>query len=223
MIQIKELNLRINKRDLLCNINAEFENGKIHGLVGRNGSGKTILMKCICGFMRPSSGQIIVDGKILGKDLDFLPDVGVIIENPNFINYMSGYKNLKLLSEYKKIIDGDKIRETMRRVGLSDTDRIHVRKYSLGMRQRLAIAQAIMEDPEYLVLDEPFNGLDESGVSEIRKLLLQLKSEGKNIILASHNRDDINLLCDDILHIDHGKIIGNQINPDEQENSDNIQ
>ena len=207
IIEITSLNLTLTKTEILKNINITFEKGKIHGLIGRNGSGKTMLMKCICGFVKPTSGEIKVNGEIVGKDCDFPKNMGIIIETPGFIPYYSGYKNLKLLADLNKKADKDKIRDTMKKVGLDPDLKRHVRKYSLGMRQRLGLAQAIMEDPEILILDEPFNGLDKDGVKDMRTYLLDLKEQGKTILIASHNSEDISVLCDTVQEMDKGVII----------------
>lgn len=204
MIKVTDLSLTIKSTDILKNINISFEKGKIHGLIGRNGSGKTMLMKCICGFVKPTNGTIIVDGKQIGKDCDFPENVGIIIETPGFIPYYSGYKNLKLLADLNKTINGDKIKETMKQVGLDPNLKRHVKKYSLGMRQRLGLAQAIMENPDLLILDEPMNGLDKDGVSDMRKYLLELKEHGKTILIASHSAEDIEILCDTVCEMDKG-------------------
>lgn len=204
MIEIKDLSLTIKKTEILKHINITFEKGKIHGLIGRNGSGKTMLMKCICGFVRPTGGTVHVSGKQIGKDCDFPESVGIIIETPGFIPYYSGYKNLKLLADLNKKIDGAKIKETMKQVGLDPELKRHVRKYSLGMRQRLGLAQAIMEDPDLLILDEPMNGLDKDGVADMRQYLLKLKEQGKTILLASHSAEDISVLCDTVCEMDKG-------------------
>ena len=172
IIDMKNINLKIGKNDILKNINVEFEKGKIHGIIGRNGSGKTMLMKCICGFVKPTDGTVFVADKQIGKDCDFPDSVGIIIETPGFIPYYSGYRNLKLLADLNKKIDKEKIRNTMQMVGLVPDLKRHVKKYSLGMRQRLGLAQAIMENPDLLILDEPMNGLDKDGVSDMRKYLL---------------------------------------------------
>ena len=153
-------------------------------------------MKCICGFLRPDSGRIIVNGKQVGKECDFPDGLGVIIETPGFIPNLSGYKNLKILASLKARIGKKEIVESLRRVGLDPGMKKPVAKYSLGMRQRLGIAQAIMEDPDVLILDEPFNGLDKAGVTQMRALLKELKEQGKSILLASHNAQDIEVLCD---------------------------
>ena len=204
MIQVKDVSLTIKKTEILRHETVVFEKGKIHGLIGRNGIGKTMLMKCICGFVKPTEGTIIVNGKQVGKDCDFPDSVGMIIETPGFIPYYSGYKNLKLLADLRKKITGEQVKEAMGRVGLDPELKRHVRKYSLGMRQRLGIAQAIMEDPSLLILDEPLNGLDKHGVAEMRRLIKGLKAEGKTILLASHNQGDIDELCDTVCEMDAG-------------------
>jgi len=193
-------------QEILKNINLEFDSSKIHGIIGRNGSGKTVLIKCICGFMPVSSGSILVDEKRIGYDTEFIDNTGFIIENPGFLNRYSGLKNLKYLASIRKIADVDRLRECMKMVGLDPDSKKTVGKYSLGMRQRLGIAQALMEYPDIIILDEPMNGLDNSGVMEIRKILLQLKAEGKLIIIISHNREDINSLCDKVYEMDKGEI-----------------
>ena len=206
MIQIKNVSLTINKTVILKSVCASFERGKIHGLIGRNGSGKTMLMKCICGFVTPSQGEIFVDGERIGKDCDFPKNTGIIIETPGFIPYYSGYKNLKLLAGLNNKIGKQEVREAMEKVGLDPDLKRHVKKYSLGMRQRLGLAQAIMEDPELLILDEPMNGLDKDGVKDMREYLLALKMQGKTIIIASHSAEDIDILCDTVSEMDKGRL-----------------
>ena len=206
MIEVKNVSLTLQKNEILKDISVYFERGKIHGLIGRNGSGKTMLMKCICGFVKPNSGEILVDGKRIGKDCDFPKNAGIIIETPGFIPYYSGYKNLKLLADLRGKISRDDIRKTMEKVGLNPDLKRHVRKYSLGMRQRLGLAQAIMENPDLLVLDEPMNGLDKEGVADMRKYLLDLKSQGKTILIASHSAEDIGILCDTVCAMDKGRL-----------------
>lgn len=203
-ISVTELVLTIKKTTILQNINVTFEKGKIHGLIGRNGSGKTMLMKCICGFVRPTSGTVTIAGKQIGKDCDFPASVGIIIETPGFIPYYTGYQNLKLLADLNKKIGKEEIRSTMKKVGLDPDMKRHVRKYSLGMRQRLGLAQAIMENPDLLILDEPMNGLDKDGVADMRKYLLDLRKQGKTILIASHSADDIEVLCDTVCEMDKG-------------------
>ena len=206
MIEVNNLFLTIQKVPILVDINTSFERGKIHGLIGRNGSGKTMLMKCICGFVKPTNGTITVCGKRIGKDCDFPENTGIIIETPGFIPYYSGYKNLKLLADLRKKITTDDIRNTMKTVGLDPELKRHVHKYSLGMRQRLGLAQAIMENPELLILDEPMNGLDKDGVKDMRQYLLDLKEKGKTILIASHSAEDIDVLCDTVCEMDKGAL-----------------
>lgn len=186
------------KEKVLEDVSFSIPQGCIYGIVGNNGSGKTVLMKCICGFMRPDKGVIFVNGQQVGKDCDFPDALGIIIETPGFIPTLSGLKNLKILASLKGRIGKKEIEETIRKVGLNPKMKKPVAKYSLGMRQRLGIAQAIMESPEVLILDEPFNGLDKETVSRMRMLLKELKAEGKTILLASHNAQDIKELCDEV-------------------------
>lgn len=206
MIEVRNVSLILQKNEILKDISVHFERGKIHGLIGRNGSGKTMLMKCICGFVKPTSGEILVDGKRIGKDCDFPKNAGIIIETPGFIPYYSGYKNLKLLADLRGKISREDIRKTMEKVGLNPDLKRHVRKYSLGMRQRLGLAQAIMENPDLLILDEPMNGLDKDGVADMREYLLALKEQGKTILIASHSAEDIDILCDTVCEIDKGRL-----------------
>lgn len=197
-IEVEHVYKSFGKEQVLKNISFKIPSGSIYGVVGNNGSGKTVLMKCICGFMKCDRGRIVVNGRQVGKEVDFPDRLGVIIETPGFIPNLSGYKNLKILAALKGRIGKKEIRETIRRVGLDPDMKKPVAKYSLGMRQRLGIAQAIMENPSVLVLDEPLNGLDRYGVLEIRSLLKELKADGKSILLASHNAQDIEELCDHV-------------------------
>ena len=206
VISVKDLCLKIKDFTILDHVSIECEQGKIYGLIGRNGSGKTMLMKSILGFVHCDSGSIEVFGKTIGKDTDYAPDTGIIIETPGFIGYYSGYKNLKLLADIKRNIYDKRIREVMAFVGLDPDMKKSVRKYSLGMRQRLGLAQAIMEDPKLLILDEPFNGLDNEGVEEMRRCLLGLKEKGTTILLASHSKEDVGALCDEVYQMEHGRI-----------------
>ncbi len=189
---------------VLKSVSRDFEAGKIHGIVGNNGSGKTVLMKCICGFLLPTEGMVLVNGKRVGKDVDFPSDLGIIIETPGFLPNITGVKNLEILASLNKKIGLADIADSIRRVGLDPQSKTPVGKYSLGMRQRLGIAQAIMENPSLLILDEPMNGLDKHGVAEMRKLIKGLKNEGKTILLASHNQGDIDELCDTVCEMDAG-------------------
>lgn len=203
-ISVMNLKMNFGEEQVLKGISREFEAGKIHGIVGNNGSGKTVLMKCICGFLSPTEGRVVVDGKTIGKDVDFPENIGIIIETPGFLPGLTGIKNLKVLASLKRKIGDEEIRNVIRKVGLDPDLKKPVSKYSLGMRQRLGIAQAIMEDPSILILDEPFNGLDKNGVMQMRKLIKELREEGKTIILASHNQADIDELCDTVCEMDAG-------------------
>ena len=203
-ISVQHVYKDFNGEEVLRDVHHDFEAGKIHGIVGNNGSGKTVLFKCICGFLFPSKGKIMVDYEQVGRDMDFPEDMGIIIETPGFLPALTGFKNLQLLASLKRRVGNKEIRETIRRAGLDPDLKKHVAKYSLGMRQRLGIAQAIMEDPSLLVLDEPFNGLDKQGVREMRELIKGLRATGKTILLASHNAGDIEELCDTVCEMDAG-------------------
>lgn len=204
IIKVTHLNLELNKDPILKDVSISFEQGKIHGVIGKNGSGKTMLFKCICGFVIPTSGEITVQGKRIGKDCDFPEDIGIIIENPGFIPYYTGYKNLKILASLRGKIGKEQIVESIRRVGLDPDNKKAVRKYSMGMRQRLGLAQAIMEDPSLLILDEPMNGLDKAGIRDMRELLKSFRDAGKTILISSHNHEDIDVLCDTVSEMDLG-------------------
>ncbi|MEW9095587.1 MAG: ATP-binding cassette domain-containing protein [Clostridiaceae bacterium] len=206
IISVRNVYKSFKEGDILKNVSVEFEKGKIHGLIGRNGSGKTMLLKCICGFVPVTSGEIFVNGKSIGKDKDVPDDVGIIIESPGFLPNYSGYNNLKFLDMINKRIGKEEIEESIRKVGLNPHSKKWVSKYSLGMRQRLGIAQAIMESPSILILDEPMNGLDSSGVNDIRRLLQELRDEGKTILLASHMKEDIEMLCDSVCKMEAGRL-----------------
>jgi len=205
-ISVQQVSKSFKDEVILKSITHDFKAGQVHGIVGNNGSGKTVLFKCICGFIRPTSGKIFVDGLEIGKTLDFPENMGIIIETPGFLMNLSGYKNLELLASLRKKITRAEILDTLERVGLSSASRKPVGKYSLGMRQRLGIAQAIMEDPMHLILDEPFNGLDKRGVSDMRNLLKEFSARGKTILLASHNANDIEELCDTVCEMDAGAL-----------------
>lgn len=206
VIDVSNVSKRFEEATVLRNLNIQFQEGKIYGIVGRNGSGKTVLFKIIAGFLKPSDGQVKVYGKEVGKDKDFSDEIGIIIENSGFLRGYTGYQNLKYLAGIRKIIGKQEIRDSMEKVGLDPDSRKKVGKYSMGMKQRLAVAQAIMEDPQILLLDEPMNGLDNQGVEDVREILLQLKEKGKTIILASHNREDIEVLCDEVYEMNQGRM-----------------
>jgi ABC-2 type transport system ATP-binding protein len=204
MISIQHVYKDFKGEEVLKDVHHDFDAGMIHGIVGNNGSGKTVLFKCICGFMFPSKGRILVDHEEVGKKTDFPQRMGIIIEAPGFLPQFSGSKNLQILASLKKRVGMEQVLETIRRVGLDPMMKKPVGKYSMGMRQRLGIAQAIMEDPELLILDEPMNGLDKHGVKEMRELFKGLRSEGKTILIASHNSEDISELCDTVCVMDGG-------------------
>lgn len=204
MIEIKNVCKSFGEEQVLKSVTHTFSRGKIHGIVGNNGSGKTVLMKCICGFLRPDAGQIFVGGVQIGKDRDFPEDIGIIIETPGFLPHLSGFQNLKLLATLKRRANDHTIRAVLEQVGLDPSMKKPVGKYSLGMRQRLGLAQALMEDPELLILDEPLNGLDKHGAAHIRHIIKGLREDGKTVLLASHNQQDIDELCDTVCEMDTG-------------------
>jgi ABC-2 type transport system ATP-binding protein len=203
-IHIEHVSKNFGPEQVLRDVCHDFEEGKIHGIVGNNGSGKTVLMKCICGFLLPTQGRVFVHNKQVGKDVDFPDSLGLIIETPGFLPGLTGKKNLKILASLRGRIKEADVCNAIVRVGLDPNMKKPVSKYSLGMRQRLGIAQAIMEDPGLLILDEPFNGLDKQGVADMRNLILGLRNQGKTILLASHNAQDINVLCDTVCEMDSG-------------------
>ena len=211
MIYVNHLSLNIKQDTILSDITLHVEKGKITGLVGRNGCGKTMLMKCITGFVRPTEGEVIFDGKKVGQDVDFPTNTGIIIESPSFIPYYSGRKNLLELASLQKKVKKERIDEVLQQVGLFEARNKPVRKYSLGMRQRLGIAQAPMENPDTLILDEPTNGLDNECVTLIRDILANLREQGKTRLLVSHNAEDIRVLCDRIYEMDKGKLVDNHV------------
>ena len=206
VVEIKHVTKRYGKIEVLKDVSLNCEAGKIYGLIGRNGSGKTVLLKSICGFVRPTSGEVCVQGQQIGKDVDFPSGIGFIIESPGFLAQESGLRNLMHLASIRRKASAEDIRQSMYTVGLDPNLRKPVGKYSMGMRQRLGIAQAIMENPDILILDEPMNGLDNQGVTDIRQVLKQLKASGKTILIASHFQEDINLLCDEVYEMDAGII-----------------
>lgn len=198
----------IKKRIILDNINLELESSNIYGFVGRNGCGKTMLFRALSGLMHIDSGRITIDGKVLHKDINVPPSIGLIIENAGLYNEFSGFKNLKLLADINKKISDIEITKAISEVGLDPNDKRPVRKYSLGMKQRLIIAQTIMESPDIIMLDEPTNALDESGVKLIRDIILREKERGALVLIASHNKEDIEILADRVYYMDGGKIVG---------------
>ncbi|MGJ4849056.1 ABC transporter ATP-binding protein [Bacillota bacterium Meth-B3] len=206
-VALNQVTKTFGKTTVLHELSGSFPSQQIHGIIGRNGSGKTVLFKLITGLMPSTSGEILVEGRRIMPSHPHVPDgIGAIIETPGFLPYFSGYRNLSLLASIRHQLTPAQIKETMLLVGLDPHNRKWVSKYSMGMRQRLGIAQAIMEDPDLLILDEPMNGLDNAGVQDMRKLFLELKARGKTILLASHNREDIEALCDTVCEMDAGKL-----------------
>ncbi len=204
IIRVENVTKRFGEVIALDRINISFEKGKIYGIIGRNGSGKTVLLKTMIGYLNPTDGRGVVGEKEIGKDIDFADNMGIIIENPGFLSRYTGYKNLEAI---RKLIGREQIRASMEQVGLDPDSHKKVGKYSLGMRQRIGIAQTIMENPDMLVLDESMNGIDNQGINDVRNILLGLKKEGKIVILASHNKEDIEVLCDTVYEMEHGRLV----------------
>ena len=204
VVSVQNVSKAYGTQQVLKHVSLQCEAGKIYGLIGRNGSGKTVLLRSICGLTRPDSGQIRVWDQVVGKDVDYPDNLGFIIEAPGFLPQESALRNLRHLASIRGKIGLPQVKDSLRLVGLDPEDPKHVGKFSLGMRQRLGIAQAIMEDPDLLILDEPMNGLDNQGVAHIRQVLLELKGKGKTIVLASHFMEDIAFLCDEVYRMDAG-------------------
>lgn len=206
-ISVEHAGITLGGREILKDVNMRFNKGMIGGIIGRNGSGKTVLLKSIIGILKLDHGEIHVDGKKIGVDTDFAQSVGFIVNEPGFLPNCSARKNLRYLAAIQGKANDEKINETIRMVGLDPEDKKHVGKYSMGMKQRLGIAQALMESPEILIFDEPMNGLDNSGVKSMRALFKKLQNEGRTLIITSHNHEDIEQLCEVVYEMDGGKII----------------
>ena len=204
-IIIENLSKTIKNNKILDNVNLTFESGHVYGLVGRNGSGKTMLLRAICGLIFPDSGKVIIDGKQLHKDISFPESCGIIIENTDLLPNFSAFDNLKMLSEIKNTANDNMIKSAIKSVGLDPDSKKKVKTFSLGMKQQLSIAQALFEDPDILLLDEPTNALDEDGVNDVRRILLEQKKKNKLIIIASHNKEDISLLSDTVISVSNGR------------------
>ena len=205
--KITDVNKTIKKAPILRDINLEFTGGKVYGLRGKNGSGKTMLMRAICGLITPDSGIIDIDGKILGKDISFPESIGVLIENPSFIGNYTGFKNLKVLASIQNRIGDEQIRKALEDIGLDPDDKRTYRKYSLGMKQKLGIAAAVMENPDIIILDEPINALDDVSVEKVHDILEEQKKRGAVIIIACHDKEELDQLSDEIIEISDGRII----------------
>ena len=206
-IILKAVSKKIGYTQVLDNINCLFLGGKIYGIVGYNGSGKTMLLRTIAGLVISTSGTIDFDGKRLHRDISIPPSLGLIIEKPEFLSYMTGLENLKQLAAINKKVSENTIKEYMRLFELDPESKQTMRRYSLGMKQRLGIAAAIVESPDLILLDEPFNALDESGIKEIRDLLRELRQKGKLIVLTCHDRQQMEALADEIIAMREGRIV----------------
>lgn len=206
-IKLTNVSKVIKKAKVLDHINLEFESGKVYGLKGKNGSGKTMLMRVICGLISATEGTVEIDGKILGKDMSFPESVGILIENPAFINNYTGFKNLQVLASIQNRISDKEIRDALLQVGLEPEDKRTFRKYSLGMKQKLGIAAAFMEQPDIIILDEPINALDEAGANQVHTILKEQKERGALIIIACHDKEELEMLSDEIIEIYEGKIV----------------
>ncbi len=206
-IEIKNVSKQFSGQPILEEVSLTVERGKTIGLVGANGSGKSVLFKIICGMVKPDKGSVVIDGSTLGDKADFPANMGVFINSPGFIGIYNGFKNLKFLANIRGVINDNQIRETMRKVGLDPENKTKVDNYSLGMKQKLGLAQAIMENQEILVLDEPFNALDFQTYNDVKEIVRLLQAEGKTILLTSHNYEDIEQLCDAVYIIDNRRAV----------------
>lgn len=206
-ITISDYTKRIKGVNVLNNINLEFESGNIYGLKGVNGSGKTMLMRAICGLILPTQGKVVIDGKELGKEISFPPSVGLLLENPAFVNGYTGFKNLKMIAALKGVATDEDIKAAMEKCGLDPDDTRTFKKYSLGMKQKLGIACAVMENPDLIILDEPTNALDEKGVNMVRDMLMEYRKKGALIIISCHDKEQLEYLSDNIIEIYEGKIV----------------
>lgn len=201
---INNVSKRIKGRDVLKNVNLKMISGKKYGLIGKNGSGKTMLIRSVSGMMRPTEGEIHWNNKILYKDIDFIPNVGVIIENIGLCQQLNGFDNLKILSKVRNKISDEDIRKIIKKVGLDPDNKLPIRKYSLGMKQKIVIAQALMEKPDLLLLDEPTNALDEESCENIRNIINEEAERGAIVLIASHNKDDVETICDEVYYMSEG-------------------
>ena len=209
-VELKNISKTIHKTPILHDINLKFHSGAIYGLKGKNGCGKTMLMRTICGLMIPSTGTVSINGKVLMKDIEFPESIGALIENPAFLPQYTGYKNLCMLASLRSDIDKEAVAEAMRRVQLDPEDKRVYRKYSLGMKQKLGIANAIMGEPDIIVLDEPINALDEASVEQVKKVLVDLRERDHLIIIACHDREELEYLSDEIIEIKDGTVVRKQ-------------
>lgn len=206
VIVLEHVTKRIHKNIVLRDIDMTFQEGIIYGLRGYNGSGKTMLLRIISGLIRPTNGRICIDGQILGKDMDFPSSMGVLIENPAFLDDFSGKENLEMIMSINKVIDENRLMGCLNEVGLTQSKDLKYKKYSLGMKQRLGIAAAFMEKPKLILLDEPTNALDEEGIQMLEKLINEMRDNNRIIIIASHEKDFLNKIADIVYLMDKGSI-----------------
>ncbi|MFX0548270.1 ATP-binding cassette domain-containing protein [Hathewaya histolytica] len=215
-LKVENLSKEIKNTKVLNNINLKLSKGRIYGFRGKNGSGKTMLFRALCGLIKPTEGKIEINGQVLGEHISFPESVGVIIEYPGFLPNLTGYENLKLISEINNKVGYKEIKEIISAVGLDPENRKKFKKYSLGMKQRLGIAQALMENPELIILDEPTNALDSDAVGLIKELLINMKKNNKLILIASHDKEELEFLSDEIFYIEDGSIVNHEILREEQ-------
>ncbi|WP_285768009.1 ATP-binding cassette domain-containing protein [Peribacillus sp. SI8-4] len=207
MIEVHDLSKKLKKNKVLQNITYTFEKGRIYGLVGKNGSGKTMLLRAIAGLIIPTEGSVTINEKVLHKDISFPPSIGIIIENLQLLPQFDAETNLKILAAIKKTASLEDIQHAIMRLALDQFGTLKVRKYSLGMKQRLNIAQAIFEKPDIILLDEPTNAIDEKGVERVLDILKEERERGATIIIATHNKDDVFPICDEVIQISNGRLI----------------
>lgn len=206
-LEVKNICKSIKDKLILEGIDLTLEGGRVYGFVGRNGSGKTMLFRAISGLMNVDAGEIVWNGEKLHEDITIIPNLGIVLENAGLYPEFSGFKNLEMLAKLKNIADKDMIKQAIERVGLDPKDKRPIRKYSLGMKQRIVLAQAIMERPEVLMLDEPTNALDEEGIERIRRIVKEEKERGALVLLASHNKEDISILADEVFYMKDGRLV----------------
>lgn len=206
-MELSGIGKNIRKTTVLHDINLRLEGGKAYGLRGKNGCGKTMLMRVMSGLIKPTYGKVVINGRELWKDMTFPDSIGVLIENPSFIDGYTGYKNLKMLADIKGEIGEQEVREAMEKTGLDSYDKRKYRKYSLGMKQKLGIACAFMEHPDIVIMDEPINAIDSNGVELVRKIMDELKSEGRIIVIACHDAEEMEQLADEIFVMEDGTIV----------------
>ncbi len=220
IVQLQGISKTIGKAVILDDIHMELHSGVVYGFSGKNGCGKTMLMRCISGLMKPTSGTVTLDGKRLWKDLSFPESIGMLLETPSFLPSLTGFDNLRLLAAIRDIVKEEDIARVLQEVGLDPEDRRKYRKYSLGMKQRLGIAAALMESPALIILDEPINALDASGVEDIRMLIMREKERGALIIVACHDKEELHLLADEIFYLESGRLVGHEVLAKECEEHD---